>query len=174
MRSACEFKVNSGLRDQEVCQLRWEWEHEIVGQGVSLFIIPAGRVKNAEDRLVVLNDVCKGVVDQRRDNSSEWVFPSKATGQPRYNLNNSNWKRAWRKAGLPMEATYKRGVHNLKHTFGRRLRAAGVGFEDRQVLLGHTNGSITTHYSGPEILSLIEAANKVCTERPEAVLRRVM
>lgn len=47
------------------------------------------------------------------------------------------------------------------------------GFEDRQVLLGHTNRSVTTHYSGPGILNLIEAANKVCTERPEAVLRRV-
>ena len=27
-------------------------------------------------------------------------------------------------------------VHDLKHTFGRRLRAAGVSFEDRQDLLG--------------------------------------
>lgn len=28
-------------------------------------------------------------------------------------------------------------VHDLKHTYGRRLRAAGVSFEDRQDLLGH-------------------------------------
>ena len=28
-------------------------------------------------------------------------------------------------------------VHDLKHTFGRHLRAAGVSFEDRQDLLGH-------------------------------------
>jgi hypothetical protein len=28
-------------------------------------------------------------------------------------------------------------VHDLEHTFGRRLRAAGAGFEDRQDLLGH-------------------------------------
>ena len=27
-------------------------------------------------------------------------------------------------------------VHDLKHTFGHRLRAAGVSFEDRQDLLG--------------------------------------
>jgi len=31
-------------------------------------------------------------------------------------------------------------VHHMKHTFGRRLRAAGVSFEDRQDLLGHKNG----------------------------------
>jgi integrase len=35
----------------------------------------------------------------------------------------------------------------LKHTFGRRLRAAGVSFEDRQDLLGHKSGRITTQYS---------------------------
>ena len=53
-------------------------------------------------------------------------------------------------------------VHDLKHTFGRRLRAAGVSFEDRQDLLGHKSERITTHYSAAEIGNLIAAANKVC------------
>jgi integrase len=53
-------------------------------------------------------------------------------------------------------------VHNLKHTFGRRLRAAGVSHETRQVLLGHKNGDITTDYSGAELLELMNAANRVC------------
>ena len=53
-------------------------------------------------------------------------------------------------------------VHDLKHTYGRRLRAAGVSFEDRQDLLGHRSGRITTHYSQAELTSLIEAAEKVC------------
>jgi hypothetical protein len=53
-------------------------------------------------------------------------------------------------------------VHDLKHTFGRRLRAAGVSFEDRQDLLGHRSGRITTHYSAAELGSLLEAANRVC------------
>lgn len=53
-------------------------------------------------------------------------------------------------------------VHDLKHAFGRRLRAAGVSFEDRQDLLVHRSGRITTHYSVPELASLIAAANAVC------------
>ena len=53
-------------------------------------------------------------------------------------------------------------VHDLKHTFGRRLRAAGVSFEDRQDLLGHRSGRITTHYSAAELSRLIAAANSVC------------
>jgi integrase len=51
---------------------------------------------------------------------------------------------------------------DLKHTFGRRLHAAGVSFEDRQDLLGHRSGRITTHYSQAEMAGLIEAAEKVC------------
>ncbi|MET0988517.1 MAG: site-specific integrase, partial [Steroidobacteraceae bacterium] len=35
-------------------------------------------------------------------------------------------------------------------------------FEDRQDLLGHKSGRITTHYSGAELGSLIAAADKVC------------
>jgi hypothetical protein len=34
----------------------------------------------------------------------------------------------------------------------------------RQVLLGHRNGDITTHYSAPELEKLITAANKVCEQ----------
>jgi integrase len=48
----------------------------------------------------------------------------------------------------------------LKHTFGRRLRAAGVSFEDTQDLLGHKSRRITTHYSRPELLNIIDAANR--------------
>ena len=53
-------------------------------------------------------------------------------------------------------------MHDLKHTFGRRLRAAGVSYEDRQDLLGHRSSRITTHYSGAEIKNLLDAANLVC------------
>ena len=68
-------------------------------------------------------------------------------------------------------------MHDLKHTFGRRLRAAGVSFEDRQDLLGHRSVRMTTHYSAAELSKLIEAANSVCERRgnkPELlVLRRI-
>ena len=50
----------------------------------------------------------------------------------------------------------------MKHTYGHRLRVAGVNFEDRKLLLGHKAQHITTHYSAPEIGTLIEAAEKAC------------
>jgi len=66
--------------------------------------------------------------------------------------------------GVPVNGEYLRGPHNIKHTLGRRLRAAGVSFEDRQDLLGHRSARITTHYSGAELQGLIRAANKVCAK----------
>jgi integrase len=67
------------------------------------------------------------------------------------------WRTARKKAGLPDVR-----VHDLKHTFGTRLRHAGVSLEDRQDLLGHKSDRITTHYSAPELMKLIEASERVC------------
>jgi Phage integrase family. len=86
-------------------------------------------------------------------------------------MNNTAWKSARERAadkwaelhGEPAPEGFRKvRVHDLKHTFGRRLRAAGVSFEDRQDLLGHKSGRITTHYSQAELGSLIAAAEKVC------------
>jgi integrase len=85
----------------------------------------------------------------------EYVFSY--CGKPLTKMNNTAWKRARKLVGLPQVR-----VHDMKHTFGRRLRAAGVSYEDRQDLLGHKSGRITTHYSAAELHNLIEAANKVC------------
>ncbi len=73
----------------------------------------------------------------------------------------SAWKRAWKAAGLPEGADYLKGPHNLKHTYGRRLRAAGVPKDTRKVLLGHRSGDITDHYSVPELQDLFDASNRV-------------
>jgi len=52
-------------------------------------------------------------------------------------------------------------VHNLRHSFGRRLRGAGIPLETRKALLGHAVGDITTHYSAAELSELLEAVEKI-------------
>ena len=151
------FKVNTGCREREVCGLKWEWEVQVPELNTSVFIIPGHRVKNGEERLVVLNRVAQSVIEEVRSMHAEYVFTYK--GKPQAVMNNSAWQSARRRAGLPQVR-----VHDLKHTFGRRLRAAGVSFEDRQDLLGHRSGRITTHYSAVELQNLIDAAEKVCGE----------
>ena len=71
-------------------------------------------------------------------------------------MNTTSWQNARKKLNLPVR------IHDLKHTFGRRLRAANVSEEDRRDLLGHKSQRITTHYSAAEIRNLIDAANKAC------------
>jgi integrase len=37
------FKVNTGCREAEVCALRWDWEVEVPGPVLSVFIIPVDK-----------------------------------------------------------------------------------------------------------------------------------
>ena len=162
------FAVNTGCRDQEICGLRWEWEVQVPELGTSVFIVPGLRVKNGADRLVALNRIARSVVDARRGVDRAFVFTYE--GKPLGKMMTSAWKRARVRVGLPQAR-----VHDLKHTFGRRLRAAGVSFEDRQDLLGHKSSRITTHYSAAELSRLIEAVETVVEQngrRPELVILR--
>ena len=157
------FAVNTGCRDQEICSLHWDWEVDVPQLGTSVFIIPGTRVKNGDDRLVVLNRIAISVVERARGISLSHIFTYQ--GKPITRMMTSAWKRARVRAGLPQVR-----VHDLKHTFGRRLRAAGVSFEDRQDLLGHRSGRITTHYSAAELSHLIAAADRMCERDNNAEL----
>ena len=162
------FAVNTGCRDAEVCRLQWDWEVKVPSLDTFVFIVPGSFVKNGEERLIVLNDIAKRVVDSRRGKHPTHVFTYE--GEPIQRMLNSSWCRVRERVGLKQVR-----VHDLKHTFGRRLRAAGVSFEDRQDLLGHRSGRMTTHYSAAELSKLIEAANTVCERngnKPELVVLR--
>jgi integrase len=116
--------------------------------GASVFLIPAERVKNGEERLAILNRVARSVIDSLRGEHPDFVFVrelKKRGPRPVRGMNNTAWKNARQRAaktwaetkGEPAAEGFRRvRVHDLKHTFGRRLRAAGVSFEDRQDLLG--------------------------------------
>ncbi len=158
------FAVNTGCRESEVCHLQWDWEIKIPQLShLMVFIIPPEMVKNGEERLVVCNQTAKSVVDNQRGKHKQFVFTFK--GNPVTRMNNTGWKEARKKAGLEFVR-----VHDLKHTFGRRLRSVGVSFEDRQDLLGHRSGRITTHYSSAELQNLYESGNKVCEKQQSGVV----
>lgn len=127
------FKVNTGCREQEVCKLRRDWEISVPELGTSVFLIPAdfgGRharsgVKNGDERLVMLNNVAKSIIERQRGISKEWVFPYNGTAMHR--MNDSGWKKArvraaqlWQEENLrPAHPGYASiRIHDLKHTFG--------------------------------------------------------
>ncbi|MFO9765160.1 site-specific integrase [Legionella pneumophila serogroup 1] len=164
LKNMALFAVNTGCRDREICELRWDWEIQIPELShIIVFIVPGELVKNGEERLIVCNETVREVIEGERGKHPTHVFSFK--GRPLSRMLSTGWRQAREKAKLPEVR-----VHDLKHTFGRRLRAAGVSFEDRQDLLGHRSGRITTHYSSAELQSLYQAANKVCENRKSGVI----
>ena len=83
-----------------------------------------------------------------------WVFPYR--GRHIKRLNNNGWQQARCEAGLQLVR-----VHDLRHTFACRLRAAGVSAEDREALLGHANHSMAGHYASADVGHLLKQANLV-------------
>lgn len=183
-RAMAIFKVNTGTRDQEVCSLQWSWESKVEALGASVFVIPGEFVKNREDRLVVLNNEAREVVEPMRGRHSRYVFAFQrprtrspdaymtAQKAPRRieTMNNTAWQNARTRAARKYQEKLGRDapwgfahvrVHDLKHTFGRRLRAAAVPEETRAVLLGHKTRSMPTHYSVAELAELLAAVNRI-------------
>ncbi len=112
----------------------------------------------------MLNEVAGAVVDRQRGRHPEYVFTYK--GHRLSRMMTTAWKKARQRVGLSQVR-----VHDLKHTFGHHLRAAGVPFEERQDLLEQRSGRITTHYSALDIARLLEAAELVFQPGLKTVLR---
>ena len=145
------FVVNTGVRDRELCQLRWSWERRVSTPDAprgwrSVFALPPEVVKNGESRVIVLNDAAQAVIEHARGRHRRFVFVSPRRRRPLGHLRSAGWDGARRRAaqryrewfGMDAPAGFRTvRVHDLRHTFGRRLRAAGVSLEDRRDLLGH-------------------------------------
>ncbi|MEQ1557825.1 MAG: site-specific integrase [Methyloglobulus sp.] len=150
LREMVLFALHTGLRETELTGLKWSEENRKLG----IFILKGHRTKNSEDRILPLNSTAKAIIENQRGKHDEYVFTYK--GEPVLRINGHSWRKARTRANI----TQCR-VHDLRHTFGRRLRAAGVSFENRQDLLGHKSSRITDHYCKADIDELKEAVEKI-------------
>jgi integrase len=159
------FAVNTGARESNVCRLEWTWEVAVPEIGRSVFVIPPEAFKSRRAHVVILNDVAWSIIESQRGLHPIWVFPYR--GRPVSTMNNTAWQRARREERLPAVR-----IHDLRHTFACRLRAAGVPAEDREVLLGHANHSMAGHYASADVGRLLKQANVVLNrEETRTVLR---
>jgi integrase len=156
MRDMCLFAVNTGLRDQGVVRLRWDWETD-AGIGETVFVVPGSSTKNGKTHYVVLNSEARRVIERYRGKDDGFVF-----GEPKdtATLTNRSWQLAWATT-IGKVPGYLKGVHNLRHTFGKRLRDAGVDERDVQDLLHHMPKTVTRHYSQPELRKLRECVERI-------------
>jgi integrase len=101
--------------------------HEV---GRSVFVIPPEAFKSKRAHVVVLNDAAWSIVQTPRGKDPTWVFPY--LGKRVSTMNNTAWQRVRQEVDLRSVR-----IHDLRHAFACRLRAAGVSAEDREALLGH-------------------------------------
>lgn len=161
LEEACTFGVHTGCREQEICNLEWDWEIQIPELKTSVFVLPDYLTKNGIERIVVLNTAAMAVVNRQRGKHPDKVFTYR--GQPLGGLNETSFKKQRKRAGLSDVR-----FHDLRHTFSNRLRSAGVSNETRADLLGHDNGNITTHYSMAEIQELLNAVSLIAVPSSES------
>jgi len=175
------FAVNTGARDDNICGLRWAWERDVPEIGRSVFVVPAAEFKGKRDHVLILNDVAWQIVQSQRGKHPDFVFVYRRERvknldrepEMQYHritgMGNTAFQTARTKAGLSVR------VHDFRHTFGLRLRAAGVAAEDRKLLLGHSvEGDMEQLYATAEITRLVEMANKVQDTRDRTTLLRVV
>ena len=179
------FVLNTGVRDDVVCSLRWEWEIRVPELGVSVFEVPRRHVKGRRrTRVVVCNSVAQSVVESMRGLHETHVFVWRRERVKRLNeapampyrpvgtMNNTAWQRARKAAGLG-----DLHVHDLRHTVGMRLREAGVPEGTIADLLWHSTQTMTRHYSVAQIVELHGALEKITDDAGQwnkslATLRR--
>jgi integrase len=175
------FALNCGARDDNVCRLQWAWERKVPELERSVFVIPAAEFKGQRPHVLILNDVATRIVEECRGDHDEFVFVWRRERvkniedepvmpyRPVHTMNNTAFQNARRAAKLE-----RARVHDLRHTFGQRLREAGVTEEDRALLLGHALTGMPQHYATATIARLVEAANKVRETRDRTTLLRVV
>ena len=162
------FDLNTGLRDEPLCNLRWEWEVPLLDLGYSVFVVPKRYVKGRkQDRVVVCNSVAQSIIESVRGMHAEFVFVySQAVEKPRYRpietMNNTAWQK-WRlRCGL---GNFR--PHDMRHTVGMRLREAGAGEATRADILWHSREGMTAHYSMAQVIE-IRAALELITDEKHA------
>lgn len=163
------FVLNTGVRDDVVCSLRWEWEIPVPELGVSVFDVPRTHVKGRRrNRLIVCNSVAQSVIEAARGQHQEYVFVyrrERVTNldeapvmpyRPIGTMNNTGWQNARKAARLG-----DLHVHDLRHTVGMRLREAGVAEGTVSDVLWHSTKNVTQHYSMAQIVELHGALEKI-------------
>lgn len=163
------FILNTGVRDDVACNLKWEWEIPVPELGISVFDVPREHVKGRRrTRLIVCNSVAQDVIESVRGHHSEYVFVYRRERVSRHHqepsmryhpigtMNNTGWQTARRAARLG-----DLHVHDLRHTVGMRLREAGVPESTVSEVLWHSKKNVTQHYSMAQIVELHAALEKI-------------
>lgn len=149
----CLFVLNTGLRSSEVCGIKVTDGRQM--NGVSFLLIR--RAKNQQVMPVVLNGVARSIFDCYKSSSQQsgltHVFSSR--GSPISQVGGPQWRKVIKELGWDLR------VHDLRHTFGHRLREVGCPDPILRTLMGHKGTTITEHYSQTSLEAMKDQVEKI-------------
>ena len=138
LRQCADFAVATGLRENNVLNLRWDqvdmrrrvaWWH-------------ADEMKGRQPHGAPLNDDAMAVLAERRGENKTWVFANPDTGEPLYKASNRSWYQALRSAKL---VGFR--WHDLRHTWASWHVMSGTRLEELQRLGGWKTLSMVQRYA---------------------------
>jgi integrase len=152
----------TGARRGEVLTARWEQFDLEAG----VWTKPGATTKQKTEHRVPLSAPARQLLSNLAQKTmkaepSPWVFPSKATGEPR------EVHRAWAKirqaAGLTGAKSVR--IHDIRHSYASILASAGLSLPIIGQLLGHTQAATTHRYA-----HLFDDPLRAATERVGAIV----
>ena len=132
-----KFLILTGARKSEVVNLPWQ---ELDLEKGFWTIFPE-RNKTKKRKVIPLSRGALNILNNRKDNGSEYVFLNPKTGKPIKHFHRT-WDRIRTNAGVP-----DLRVHDLRHSYASVLINSGRSLYEVQKLLGHSNISTTQRYA---------------------------
>lgn len=154
-RAMIELLLSSGLRCEELCELKWENINFITKD------ITVVEGKGNKNRITMMDDVAKKYLLEYRSSltyESDYVFAVRYGGKIKVRTTDSVWCRL-------KDIAKRAGVdevhpHKFRHTFATTLYKRGLDVRMIQKLLGHSNINTTMIYIDSDIEMLRDAYKK--------------
>ena len=105
----------------------------------ALWTVPLS--KSGKPRYIPLSKAALNVIERRRGNNSDYIFPNPKSDNPPNSIHDT-WDRIRKNAGIPDVR-----IHDLRHNFASILVNHGRSLYEVQKLLGHANISTTQRYA---------------------------
>ena len=132
-----EFLMLTGARKAEAVELEWKE----IDMDKAMWTLPSERNKAKKQKVIPLSDSAMAVLERRKGNDSEYVFPNPKTGKPMREVFRS-WDRIRKAAGLDDVR-----IHDLRHSYASFLVNSGRSLYEVQKLLGPSQLSTTQRHA---------------------------
>ncbi len=155
LKDIIEFAINTGMRQGEIFNLKWEDVDFNTG------LIHLLKTKSGQKREVPMNESVKNVLARvRKPKGAEYVFSS-FNNKPFDNVKKS-FRTALKKTGIE---NFR--FHDLRHTFASHLVMGGVDLLTIKELLGHKKIDMTlryAHLSGEHKVKAVQTLDEIVGE----------